>query len=89
MELNRTQVASIKRIHSTIKSYELKNEKLRIKMTQIEAEIEANQKVIDSLEDSVVAITGGMTSKEVLDSIENQVSVQKEDVETNQEETWQ
>lgn len=66
-ELNRTELAAIKRVNKIVAPYKKKLNKLNSKIAELQAEIETTTNSIREWEEPVRQMTGGFTSDEVLD----------------------
>lgn len=69
VELNRNQLAIIKRTAKNTKSLRDKRDKLVKKIAEASSELEGIQEAIDEFEAPIRTLTGGKTSEEVLSAL--------------------
>lgn len=75
-ELKRNQLAAVKRVAKITNQFRVKRNKLNEKIESLKSEVESIDTMINQWEEPIKQMTGGLTSEEVLNSINNPVDVE-------------
>ena len=75
-ELKRNQLAAVKRVAKITNQFRVKRNRLNEKIESLKSEVESIDTMINQWEEPIKQMTGGLTSEEVLNSINNPVDVE-------------
>lgn len=81
-ELKRNQLAAVKRVAKITNQFRVKRNRLNEKIESLKSEVESIDTMINQWEEPIKQMTGGLTSEEVLNSINNPVDVENTECST-------